>query len=85
MTTAMMTRRTAVATVQKIMDGGCTDDAEADGLLEALDRGLACPSGYVCELIFWPNGQEPTAAEVVEQALAYRHVAPRESGESVSG
>ena len=81
----MMTRATAVAMVQKIMDGGCADDAEADGVLEALDRGLACPSGYVCNLIFWPERREPTAAEVVEQALAYRHLAQRGSGRPVPG
>ncbi|MFD9774540.1 e9imm peptide [[Kitasatospora] papulosa] len=81
----MMTRGTAVAMVQKIMDGGCADDAEADGLLEALDRGLACPSGYICDLIFWPEGREPTAAEVVEQALTYKHLALRGSGRPVSG
>ncbi|WP_237330386.1 e9imm peptide [Streptomyces sp. BA2] len=57
---------------QKIMDADYVDDTEADRALEALDRALGCPSGYVSGLIFWPKGQEPTAAEVVEQALAYR-------------
>lgn len=71
----MMTREAAVALVQKIMDADYAGDAEADGMLEALDRGLACPTGYVCDLIFWPKGQEPTAAEVVEQALSYRPLA----------
>ncbi|KQV05806.1 MULTISPECIES: bacteriocin immunity protein [unclassified Kitasatospora] len=67
-----MTRETAVAVVQKIMDAAYADDAEADRALAALDRAFGCPSGYVSDLIFWPKGHEPTAAEVVEQALAYR-------------
>lgn len=67
-----MTRESAVAMVQKIMDGDCADDAEIDRALETLDRGLGCPSGYVSNLIYWPDGPEPTAAEVVELALAYR-------------
>ncbi|WP_225848792.1 e9imm peptide [Streptomyces sp. HPF1205] len=67
-----MTRETAVALVQKIMDADYADDAEAHNVLEALDRALRCPTGYVSDLIFWPKGQEPTAGEVVDQALAYR-------------
>ncbi|MFE2106126.1 e9imm peptide [Kitasatospora sp. NPDC059463] len=58
--------------MQKIMDGDCADDAEIDRTLEALDRGLGCPSGYVSDLVHWPDGPEPTAAEVVELALAHR-------------
>ncbi|MEU8926103.1 e9imm peptide [Kitasatospora sp. NPDC048545] len=58
--------------VQKIMDGDCVDDAEVDRALEALDRGLGCPSGHVSDLIYWPDGPERTAAEVVELALAHR-------------
>lgn len=57
--------------VQKIMDGDCYD-AEIDRTLEALDRGLGCPSGYVSDLIYSADGPEPTAAEVVELALAHR-------------
>ena len=68
----MMAREAAVAIVQKIMDGEYADAAETIGALEALDQAFACPSGYVRDLIFWPKGQEPTALEVVEQALAYR-------------
>jgi hypothetical protein len=67
-----MEREAAVALVQKIMNGDCPDDAEMQVLFEQLDRALGCPTGYVCDLIFWPKGPEPTAAEVVDQALVYR-------------
>ncbi|MFF4212044.1 e9imm peptide [Streptomyces sp. NPDC001796] len=70
-----MAPETAVAMVQKITDGDYADDAEASGILEALDRALACPSGYVSDLIFCPKNRNPTAAEVVDQALAYRPLA----------
>lgn len=43
--------------VQKIMDADYADDAEVDRPLEALDRGLDCPSGHVSGLIFWPKGR----------------------------
>ncbi|WP_254399462.1 e9imm peptide [Streptomyces sp. AC602_WCS936] len=47
---------------------------EADGWLDALDRALACPSGHVNGLIFWPPERELSADEVVDQALAYRPI-----------
>ncbi|WP_406447917.1 e9imm peptide [Streptomyces sp. NBC_00876] len=67
-----MDREAAIELVQKIMNGGCSDEAEEQVLLEQLDRALGCPAGYVSGLIFWPKGLEPTAAEVVDQALAYQ-------------
>ncbi|MEV4439346.1 e9imm peptide [Streptomyces sp. NPDC049577] len=67
-----MARETAVAMVQKIMDAEYADDAKCAQTLEMLDRALGCPSGYASGLIFWPKGPEPTAAEVVDQALEYR-------------
>ncbi|WP_327736464.1 e9imm peptide [Streptomyces nojiriensis] len=72
MAEAVMTRESAIAMVQKILDGDCYNDAEIDRTLEALDRGLGCPSGYASDLIYSPDGPEPTAAEVVELALAHR-------------
>ncbi|MFB7944251.1 e9imm peptide [Kitasatospora phosalacinea] len=70
-----MDRETAVATVQRIMDVDHVDDEEASRLLEALGRALGCTAGYVSDLIFWSKGPEPTAEEVVDQALAYRPIA----------
>ncbi|MFD9128609.1 e9imm peptide [Kitasatospora sp. NPDC059571] len=67
-----MTRETAVTLVQNVMDVEYDED-EMQRVLDELDRGLGCPTGYVAGLIFWPKGrQEPTAAEVVDQALAYQ-------------
>jgi hypothetical protein len=60
--------------VERIMGADYADDAEADSWFEELDRALGCPSGYVAGLIFWPTGREPTAEEVVAQALAYRPI-----------
>ncbi|WP_203601877.1 e9imm peptide [Streptomyces sp. SID9727] len=67
-----MARETAVAMVQKIMDADYADDAEASHVLKTLSRALGCPSGHISDLIFWPKGPEPTAAEVVDQALEYQ-------------
>ncbi|MFG2127043.1 hypothetical protein ACGFNV_04470 [Streptomyces sp. NPDC048751] len=39
-----MAPETAVAMVQKITDGDYADDAEASGIVEALDRALPVPA-----------------------------------------
>ncbi|MFL9652772.1 e9imm peptide [Streptomyces sp. PB17] len=70
-----MSRAEAVVLVQRIMDADYASDDEADGWLDSLDRALACPSGHVSDLIFWPPQRELTADDVVAQALAYRPVA----------
>ncbi|RKT02377.1 colicin immunity protein/pyocin immunity protein [Streptomyces sp. 3211.6] len=70
-----MSRTAAVAVVQRIMDADYTSEEEVDGWLEMLDRALACPTGHVSDLIFWPPERDLSAAEVVEQALAYRPIA----------
>ncbi|MBD0746674.1 e9imm peptide [Streptomyces sp. CBMA152] len=70
-----MAPESAVALVQKFTGGDYADDAEASGILEALDRVLAWPSGYVSGLIFWPKSRNPAVAEVVDLALAYRFLA----------
>ncbi len=70
-----MSRNEAVALVQRIMDADYTSEEEADGWLDMLDRALACPTGHVSDLIFCPPERDPAAAEVVDQALAYRPIA----------
>ncbi|MFE6974583.1 e9imm peptide [Streptomyces sp. NPDC057682] len=70
-----MSRAEAVAHVRRIMDVDHATEAEADACLEALDRALGCPSGYVSDLIYWPPEHELTADEVVDRALAYRAIA----------
>ncbi|MGW1437017.1 e9imm peptide [Streptomyces griseus] len=70
-----MTRAEAVALVQRIMEADYSSDDEVDGWLDRLDCALACPSGYVRDLIFWPPERELSADAVVDQALAYRPLA----------
>ncbi|MCX3291781.1 e9imm peptide [Streptomyces sp. NEAU-H22] len=75
MSTGEMSRADAVALVQRIMQADHAADDEVDGWLDRLDRALACPSGHVGGLVFWPPERELTADEVVDQALAYRPIA----------
>ncbi|MFF8873250.1 e9imm peptide [Streptomyces massasporeus] len=70
-----MSRAEAVALVQRIMQVDYASDVELDAWLDRLDRALACPSGHVGDLIFWPPGLDLSADEVVDQALAYRPIA----------
>ncbi|MFJ4280688.1 e9imm peptide [Streptomyces massasporeus] len=70
-----MSHADAVALVQRIMQADYASDDELDAWLDGLDRALACPSGHVGDLIFWPPGQDLSADEVVDQALAYRPIA----------
>ncbi|MER5639858.1 e9imm peptide [Kitasatospora sp. NPDC002227] len=66
------TREAAVALVQRIMDGDYADEAEAERLLETVAGALGCPPGRLIDLVFWPDGPEPAAAEAVGRALEYR-------------
>ncbi|MEV6775253.1 bacteriocin immunity protein [Streptomyces syringium] len=75
MDSAGMSRAQAVALVQRIMNADYTAENEADRWLDALDKALACPTGYVSDLIFWPPAGELSAEEVVDQALSYRPIA----------
>ncbi|MFJ3244133.1 e9imm peptide [Streptomyces sp. NPDC094154] len=70
-----MSRDQAVALVQRIMDVDYASDGEASNWLDMLDRALACPTGWVAGLIYWPPERALSADEVVEQALAYRPIA----------
>ena len=75
MSAVEMTRADAVALVRRIMRGEYASDGEAADWLDRPDRGLACPSGHVADLVFWPPERELSAGEVVDQALAYRPIA----------
>ena len=70
-----MGRAEAVALVHRVMEADHASDDEVDGWLDRLGRALACPSGHVSDLIFWPAERELSADEVVDQALAYRPIA----------
>ncbi|WP_370424230.1 e9imm peptide (plasmid) [Streptomyces sp. QH1-20] len=75
MNSAEICRAEAVALVQRIMNADYGAEEEADRWLAMLDQALACPAGFVSELIFWPPERELSAGEVVDQALAYRPIA----------
>lgn len=76
MSAVKMSRAEAVALVQCIMDADCASDDEVSGWLDRLGRALACPSGHVSDLIFWPPERDLSADEVVDRALAYRPIVP---------
>lgn len=69
-----MTREAAVTSVESVMSGELSEE-ELEHVLERLDVAFGCPRGHVAGLVYWPEGAEPTAAEVVEQAPAYRPIA----------
>ncbi|WP_438306859.1 e9imm peptide (plasmid) [Streptomyces sp. HUAS TT11] len=75
MTAVEMSRAEASALVQRIMDADYASEEEVDGWLGRLDGALACPSGHVSDLIFWPPERELSAEEVVDLALSYRPIA----------
>ncbi|MEV7386469.1 e9imm peptide [Streptomyces sp. NPDC091215] len=76
MSAVEMSRAEAIALVQRITQADYASDDEVAGWLDRLDKVLACPSsGHVSGLIFWPEGRELSADEVVDQALAYRPIA----------
>lgn len=68
-----MSREEAIPLVQRLMDGDVTDEEEADAILEALPRGLACP--HVSDYVFWDFAQELTAEEILDRALAHKPIA----------
>lgn len=60
-------RRVAAA----LIEGDYPDEAEGDRLIGWFNENCPHPDGS--DLIFWPkDGKEPTADEVVEQALSYQ-------------
>ncbi|MEW9520901.1 e9imm peptide [Streptomyces tubercidicus] len=70
-----MSRAEAVALVQRIMESDHASEAEVNDWLDRLDSALACPTGHVSDLVFWPPERELSAEDVVDRALAYRPIA----------
>ncbi|MFH9114632.1 e9imm peptide [Streptomyces globisporus] len=70
-----LSRDEALSLVRRLLNGtGDTGEAEADEILDALERGLACP--HISDYIYWPlPDSDPTPEEIVDRALAYRPVA----------
>ncbi|MEU5164783.1 e9imm peptide [Streptomyces mutomycini] len=75
MSAVELSRAEAVALVQRIVEADYASEGELNDWLDKLDRALACPSGHVSDLVFWPSERELSAEEVVGQALAYRPIA----------
>lgn len=55
---AELSRVEAVALVQRIMEADYASDDEVNDWLDRLDSALACPSGHVSDLVFWPPERE---------------------------
>src|SRR5215211_1961755 len=72
--TQRLSRDELVDLVGKLMRAeGSAVDLEA--WLDLIERNVPCPTGYVSDLIFWPpDGQDLSAEEVVDRALAYRPI-----------
>jgi hypothetical protein len=64
-----MSREEAIHLVQQLMDADYDDEAEANELVAALERGLVCPP--ISDYIFWDFDPQLTAQKVVDRALAY--------------
>lgn len=74
-TNGEMSRDEALLLVRRLLnDSGETGEAEADEILDALERGLACP--HISDYVYWPLlDSAPTSEGIVERALAYRPIA----------
>lgn len=46
--------------------------AEMDEWLRLIEANVPAPDGYVTDLIYYPEGDDPTAEEVVDRALNYQ-------------
>lgn len=71
----MSERERLTGLVQRIMEGDYSTDDEADRLVAEFQAGVLRPGAS--DLIFYWHDEfdhEPTAAEVVERALAYRPI-----------
>jgi hypothetical protein len=68
-----MSREEAIPLVQRLMEADSATEAEAVELLDALERGLACP--HVSDYIFWSSDPDLTAEKVVDRAMAYKAIA----------
>jgi hypothetical protein len=50
-------------------------ESDLDAWLDLIEDSVPCPIGHVTDLIFYPpGGQELSAEEVVDRALAYRPI-----------
>ncbi|MGW5274196.1 e9imm peptide [Streptomyces sp. NPDC004044] len=64
-----MSRDDAVPLVQLLLNPDVADEAEAEEILDALQRGLACP--HISDYIYWDSAPELSAEKIADRALAY--------------
>ena len=64
-----MSREEGIHLVPRLIDADYADEAEANELLAALERGLVCP--HISDYIFWDFDPRLTAQKVVDRALSY--------------
>ncbi|MFB7589301.1 e9imm peptide [Streptomyces sp. NPDC056169] len=67
-----MSRKAAIPLVQRVLNPE-TPDEESSEILEALQRGLACP--HISDYVYWDPDPEPTAEKIVDRAMAYMSIA----------
>ncbi|MEU9709166.1 MULTISPECIES: e9imm peptide [unclassified Streptomyces] len=68
-----MSRDEALSLVRRLLNES-GETGEADEILDALERGLACP--HIGDYVYWPlPDSDPTPEEIVDRALAYRPIA----------
>ena len=66
-----------VLLVERIRRAEGTED-EIEQWLGLVDQSVSAPSGYVSDLIFWPNlhgyTNEPSSTEIVDKAMSYKPI-----------
>ncbi|RSS53245.1 e9imm peptide [Streptomyces sp. WAC01280] len=67
-----MSREEALPLVQRLLNPETTDE-ESSEILEALQRGLACP--HISDYVYWDIDPEPTAEKIVDRAMTYKPIA----------
>ncbi|MGW3643199.1 e9imm peptide [Streptomyces sp. NPDC005166] len=68
-----MSRDDAIPLVQLLLNADVADEAEGEEILDALQRGLACP--HISDYIYWDFDPELSAEKIVDRALAYKPIA----------
>ncbi|WP_327245565.1 e9imm peptide [Streptomyces sp. NBC_01320] len=68
-----MSREEALPLVQRLLTGDLASEAEGNEILDALERGLACP--HISDYIYWDADPDLSAEPIVDRALAYKPIA----------
>ncbi|MFE9818519.1 e9imm peptide [Streptomyces sp. NPDC005773] len=68
-----MSREEALPLVQRLLSGDLASEAEGAEILDALERGLACP--HISDYIYWDMDPNLSAERIIDRALAYKPIA----------